>query len=59
MRSTLLSFERRASRFAAVALLGTTFLAACDDSRPTEPVRTAAAPAKHSDARYAKAVPQP
>jgi hypothetical protein len=52
MRSTLLSFERRATYLAAVALLGTTFLAACDDSRPTEPVHTAAAPSKPSDARY-------
>lgn len=52
MRSTLLSFERRASRFAAVALVGATFVAACDDSRPTAPVATAAAPTKPSDARY-------
>lgn len=52
MRSTLLSFERRATSLAAIALLGCTLLVACDDSRPTEPTHTAPAPTKPSDARY-------
>jgi len=52
MRFTLHSFDGRASRFAAAVLLGTTLLAACDEDRPTEPVPTAAAPTKPSDARY-------
>jgi hypothetical protein len=51
MRSTLLFFGARATRFAAAALLGTTFVTACDDQRPTEPIPTAAAPTKPSDAR--------
>ena len=52
MSSMLLSFERHASRFAAVALLGMTLVTACDDDRPTAPAPTAAAPTTPSSARY-------
>ena len=38
MHSILLSFERRAARAAALALLGSTFVAACDDDRASDPI---------------------
>jgi Tol biopolymer transport system component len=43
MRSTSLSSERRAGRYRAVALLGATMLAACNDERPVEPLAPAPA----------------
>src|SRR5215207_2401737 len=43
MRSTSPSSERRAGRYRAVALLGATMLAACNDDRPVEPLAPAPA----------------
>jgi len=52
MRSTLLSFERHASRFAAAALLGTAVTAPAWAESKGAPAPTVAAPTKPSEARY-------
>lgn len=51
MRSILLSFERHAGRVAAVALLGTSLVAACNEDRAVEPTAPIPAPSAPSASR--------
>src|SRR5687767_12295176 len=52
MKSILLAFERRAGRAATLALLGTTLVAACDDTRAADPISPTPPTSPSSIVRY-------